>query len=97
LSARSSAFPEAARSQHENLVQRYAPRPFRFPVGSIWTPSFGVLTTRTNCRFASFSRQTTQVRSGTCFGRGPLCLGRAPMLSGISAPPASSRSCAAGV
>lgn len=50
-----------------------APRPFRFPVGSICTRPSASRTRRVNARFASVRRHATHVRCGTCFGRGPFC------------------------
>src|SRR5689334_8329573 len=64
-----STSPLTARSQHSLRSQRYAPRPLSLPLGSTDTPS-SLLTTRKSVRLASFSRQTTQLRRGTCLRLG---------------------------
>lgn len=69
-SAFSSTSVSAARFQQAGSSHKYAPRPLRLPLGSIWTPASGVRTIRVRVRFAALSRQTTHIRCGMCFGCG---------------------------
>lgn len=73
FSAFASDSERIARSQHAGSSHKYAPRPLRFPVGSISTAPSGVRTIRTRVRLADRSRQEMHIRCGTCFVLGRCC------------------------
>ena len=55
--------------QQDGFEQRYAPRPFLFPVISIATRPSAVRTTRTKPRLAPVDLQLIHILVGMCFGR----------------------------